>query len=347
MIYNNDILDEYKLHLRAEYDETNTWRTEFYQTRAFLRYIDKTNPKEAKDLEKKDMLEWKIYLNETFMHNGNVRRITSINHFLTYIEKEDIKLPTPKTKETDRPTMSPKEIDAYLNTAMKNPLWRLIVLAQRDFKARPSEYSYMRISKIDFENHKMPLEKGKTDEAKNDGLMSPELEEAITDYLQVRTTPRKGYEDYLIIIPDGRYKGLPPTPRGSFILNQTRTIAMKAGINKDVTPYVAKPSFISDQFRRRVDPKIIQRTCRHKHLKSTMLYNKTYDEDVLEYFKEEEERRRYNIKRAEHTLEYKDRIKSLADSLSKGEIDPDTFKKSVEMLHEDKKRQDDGGIGYV
>lgn len=61
-------------------------------------------------------------------------------------------------------------------------------------------------------------------------------------------------------------------------------IAQKAGITKYVAPYIIKPSSITLDFNKNVNPKIIQRKARHRKIETTLRYDHVSDDMVREYF---------------------------------------------------------------
>ena len=75
-----------------------------------------------------------------------------------------------------------------------------------------------------------------------------------------------------------------PKPFGGFINRTTKQIAQKAGITKYVAPYIIKPSSITLDFNKNVNPKIIQRKARHRKVETTLRYDHVSDDMVIEYF---------------------------------------------------------------
>ena len=153
--------------------------------------------------------------------------------------------------------------------------------------------------------------------------MSPRLSEAIKRYTTYRN-PLPEFSDYLIIIPEGRYKGMKPGEQATFIKNITKKIAIMSVITKHVTPYIVKPSAITNDFNSNVNPKIIQRKARHKNIKSTLIYDHTDDEMVRKHF----ELQHMNTK----NMDKNDKGKILLDYLLQGEIDFATFKEGIIFL---------------
>jgi len=223
----------------------------------------------------------RMYLIHTFKKNGNARRVMSVNHFTKWLERTDLKIPVPGQEHSNKIVLSEQELNQYIEVSKQNPLWHMISLFQIDGLLRPSEFSILKISNMDLDNQTFYLDDTKT--GNNYIILSPRLVEAIKNYLPYRE-PLSEYEDYLVILPNGTYKGKAPQPFGGFIKKQTKKIAQKAGITKYVAPYIIKPSSITCDFNKQVNPKIIQRKARHRKIETTLQYDHVSDEMVREYF---------------------------------------------------------------
>ncbi|MBE3094396.1 MAG: tyrosine-type recombinase/integrase [Actinobacteria bacterium] len=272
-----NVLEKYRHHLDLNYRKKTTILNYYYYVRLFLRWINKP----LKDITHEDMLNWKGYLIHTFKKNGNARRVMSVNHFTKWLERSDLKIPVPSQEHSNKIVLSEQELNQYIKISKENPLWHMIALFQIDGLLRPSEFSILKISTMDLDNQTFYLDDTKT--GNNYIILSPRLVEAIKEYLLCRE-PLQEYEDYLVIIPHGTYKGKAPQPFGGFIKKQTKLIAQKAGITKYVAPYIIKPSSITCDFNKQVNPKIIQRKARHRKIETTLQYNHVSDEMVREYF---------------------------------------------------------------
>ena len=272
-----NLLTKYRHYLDLNYRKKTTIMNYYYYVRLFLRWINKP----LKDVTHEDMLNWKGYLIHTFKKNGNARRVMSVNHFTKWLERTDLKLAVPGQEHSNKIVLSEQELKDYIETSKENPLWHMIALFQIDGLLRPSEFSILKISNMDLNNQTFYLDNTKT--GNNYIILSPRLVDAIKNYLPYRE-PLPEYEDFLVILPDGTYKGKAPQPFGGFIKKQTKKIAQKAGITKYVAPYIIKPSSITCDFNKQVNPKIIQRKARHSKIETTLQYDHVSDEMVREYF---------------------------------------------------------------
>jgi len=272
-----DLLTKYRQYLDLNYRKKTTILNYYYYVRLFLKWINKP----LKDVTKDDMLNWRGYLIHTFKKNGNARRVMSVNHFTKWLERSDLKIPVPGQEHSNKIVLSEQELNQYLEASKENPLWHMIALFQIDGLLRPSEFSILKISNMDLDNQTFYLDDTKT--GNNYIILSPRLVEAIKNYLPCRE-PLPEYENHLVIIPHGTYKGKTPQPFGGLIKKQTKIIAQKAGITKYVAPYIIKPSSITCDFNKQVNPKIIQRKARHSKIETTLQYDHVSDEMVREYF---------------------------------------------------------------
>ncbi len=271
------ILKKYRQYLDFNYRKKTTILNYYYYVRLFLKWINKS----LKDITHEDMLNWKGYLIHTFKKNGNARRVMSVNHFTKWLERTDLKIPVPGQEYSNKIVLSEQELNQYIDVSKENPLWHMIALFQIDGLLRPSEFSILKISNMDLDNQTFYLDGTKT--GNNYIILSPRLVEAIKDYLPCRE-PLSEYENHLVVIPHGTYKGKAPQPFGGFIKKQTKKIAQKAGITKYVAPYIIKPSSITCDFNKQVNPKIIQRKARHSKIETTLQYDHVSDDMVKEYF---------------------------------------------------------------
>lgn len=169
-------------------------------------------------------------------------------------------------------------------------------------------------------------------------IMSPRLQDAIDDYLPNRE-PKPEYRDYLIIMPKGRYKGMPPNERGEFVRNHTKQIAVRANIEKYVSPYIIKPSSITCDFENKINPKIIKRKARHRRIETTLRYDHTDDDMVRRHFEERD-------LDFEH-MPYKEKQRVLFSRYLQGEIDVKTLKQGLETLENKINQKDNQHIGYA
>jgi integrase len=160
---------------------------------------------------------------------------------------------------------------------------KLIVVYQIDGLLRPGEFYKLRISLHDIPNQILYLDDTKT--GNNSVILTPNMISAFTEFLPHRIQPKNQNDtDKLIIIDRGSHYGLAPSPDSDFIYRRTKHIATKAGFTRSVYPYLIKPSAITDGFNQQINPKILQRQARHKHIETTLRYDHASDQMTKEFF---------------------------------------------------------------
>lgn len=329
---NEDILDKYLGYLRQKYRKKRTVITYYSGIEQFLRYTNKP----ANEITLREFETWKQYLNDNATQNTTRIWVYSVNRFFKWMGKTEIHLSIPQVARVSKQILSCEERDRFLEAAREDPLHNLIALAEYDELLRPSEIANLKISNIDFDNHMLYIEDSKV--GSGNVPMSPRFEEAVKEYLRVRPKPIPEYKDFLIINKNSRGH-LMKYKYSTAIRYITKKIALKAGIKKTVTPYIIKPTAITLRFNEKVNPKILQRLARHKNINTTLLYDHSTDNDVIEYLKNQD----IDYK----PLTPKDRATVLIDKLFKGEIDEITFKAGLELLKPEKDKKMTGISGYV
>ncbi len=115
----------------------------------------------------------------------------------------------------------------------------------------------------------------------------------------------------------------------------TKSISARAGIKKHVSPYVIKPSAITSDFNKQINPRIIQRKTRHKNVETTLRYDHTDDRMVREHFQKQA------LSSDTNALSDKEKTKLMLDRFLNGEIDIETYKRSLDLLHKRHQEFDD------
>lgn len=316
---NEDILNKYLVYLRQKYRKKSTVVTYHKHIQLLLKWIDKPIDK----VTVKGIERWKTHLNAKYKPNGIVTKIASVNVFFKWYGRQELVLKVPRRVATTRTILSKEEVERFLETAKTDPLWNLVALAEYDLFLRPSDIIKIRISRIDRGNHILYTDDSKTGDTSVP--MSPRFERAIDTYMRFRSKPQEQNKDYLIIDPHSfkgigrKYEGIQPIQR------IIKKIGIRAGIKKHITPYTIKSTGITIRFDEKVNPKIIQRIARHKDIKTTLEYDHTTDQNVIDYFKQQE---LSNVRE----LSSEDKAKTLLEQLFKGSIDFSTFQVGMELL---------------
>lgn len=320
---NEDKLKEFKCYLREKYGKKNTVVTYFEGISKFAEYI---HPKSLIEATKEDLISWKQQLQNTKKQNTIRAYCYSVNRFYQWKEITKPKLTIPQVQRANRVVFSEEEKERFLESAKEKPIENLVALLLYDAILRPEELINIQISNIDFENHCIHLDKTKVN--KNmPALISSRVEKAVREYLTTRPKPLDQEDkDYLLINPHSRghlqrYKTTWPIRR------IIKTIAIRTGINKNVTPYkTIKPSALTLRFNDHVNPRTLQRLARHKDIKTTLIYDHSTDKDALEYLEKQVHDIDYTL------LSTKEQAQVLMDKFFKGEIDKVTFDTMLELL---------------
>lgn len=329
---NEKIMEKYQQYLRGKYRKRNTRYGYYEYAKLFLQHFGKS----VDEITYDDLDKWRIHITEKYKVNGNVKRIQSVNYFFRWLGKEDMTLPVPRQQETNKIVLDQEELNRYVEASKSDPLDHLIATLQVDGLLRPSEFANLKISNIDRKKMIYYLDDTKTGD--NHIILSPRLMDAIDDYLPNRD-PKPEFRDHLIIIPEGRYRGTPPNERGVFVRNHTKQIAVRANIEKYVSPYIIKPSSITCDFENRINPKIIKRKARHKRIETTLRYDHTDDEMVRQHFRE----RDLDL---EH-MPCKEKQRVLFNRYIQGDIDINILKQGLETLETKNNQKNNQHIGYA
>lgn len=299
-----------------------------------------------KDLTKEDIDKWEEDCYNRYKNNGNLGRFQAMNFLLTYLGHEDWKLKLPVVEELKYDTITEDERERYIDTVnsncenslhkdvtdltpreQKHIMSRAIVLIQTMSASRPSEVCKIETRDVDFERQKITLRESKTHEliirkGMDDALlMTPQVEEAIQDWLKIREhiqAKKQEDEKYLFIYPYGRYKG--EAIGYNKLLRVCKEIGVEAGITKVITtPYCLKRTEITRDCDRNENLRIPQIRARHTDFKSTMRYNQKQTKDAIEYI--------HSDKYGDAGLPLDMQKKKLAEKVVKGEITPEVYEK--------------------
>lgn len=320
-------LHAYQNYLSRNYRKKTTRKNYYKSVKKALHWLTENKHITDSDMvTREDLEDWRAYCNEHYKQNGNVSRFNALNNFFVHFQgKKTHRIPVPASIQTNKHVMNKDELTTYIQAA-DIPLEKMIVLLQIDGLLRPSEIARIKISNIDLENHRLYLDDTKT--GNNYIILSPRLTDSIKTYLVTRRQPRDSTDsDMLIIMKTGRYAGYAPKDAHSFVYLMTKRLAARAGFTRHIYPYLIKPSVITNDLNEHVNPKIVQRKARHRRIESTLRYDHTSDEMLVEHFQRQHEP--VSVKTGSN---YEGMARVLLDKLLAGEIDNSTFKKSLDIL---------------
>jgi site-specific recombinase XerD len=338
-----DIMEEYQNYLRGKYRKIHTQKNYYRFVNDFQKWLNEKKGKSLEKLKPEDTHEYRAYCQERFTVNGNVGRICALNNFTgKFLGREDLLVHAPESEYVNKLVLSRDELDRYV-AAAETPLEKLVVSLQVDGLLRPAEICELKLDNIDFENRKLYLDDTKS--GNNYIIMSRSLVDRLTEYKQHRVQPKKKEDkNNLIIIDKGNRKGLPPTStRPDFVYNLTKKLAVRAKIDRNVYPYLIKPSVITNYFNENVNPKTIQRMARHKYIETTLRYDHTDDMTVKDFFDRNHDKSQSVLILNNEKTELQETAKML-QRLVNGEINLDELTKELGSLKH-KEHKDD--IAYT
>ncbi|MBE3095374.1 MAG: tyrosine-type recombinase/integrase [Actinobacteria bacterium] len=271
-------LQDYETYLAVKYRKGYTRKYYYHTVLDLCRY----SGKKAYEIEKNDIDNYIIYLNNKGLEHNTINDyIIRINIFVTWLDKSYLRLKMIGFRQTNkRKILTLNELVKIRQTAKAlSPEHYLIAVFITDLNARPIEICNAKLS--DLCNNKFYFNDSKTGDSY--GFPTQDFLEAFEIYKSVRPKPNEGYEDYILIGKQGRYKGRKYEGHGCRIRSAVSEIAKAVGIEKHITPYDLRASVGTQEFNLHVNPKVIQRKFRHRNLKTTMLYNHVDDKMVEEY----------------------------------------------------------------
>lgn len=270
-------LKEYWIFLAVKHRKKQTRITYYYPVKIFLEFLDK-NPK---DITKNDVDNWIIYQNDNgYKPNGIVTRIIAVDKYLKWLGKPELIIKKPPWAKTYRRTISFDDIQQMLKTARKmSSRHELILRFITDLDCRGNEICNAKWSNI--VDDKFYFDDTKTGD--NYGFLTPMMCEVLEVWKQDSPTPKKGFEDYILLGTKTNNKGKKYSPRAKIIYKLVQEIADKSNLGKKVKPYDLRASVITEEFNHYINPKTIQRKARHKNQLTTQRYNRIDDEMVREY----------------------------------------------------------------
>lgn len=187
-----------------------------------------------------------------------------------YIIENPINRETRSTLFDPEPKPQPRPIPypVYQNMLEQAPndIWRAFLTIGYFTGLRSGEISYLEWKDLDFVENTLyvrnkPAHRIK-DHEERDIPMSPEVIEAVQ-----RLLPTKFYSSY--VLTSKKMAGRP------FVCNKKRgfdKIQAKAGIEAGYTPHNLRDSFITNLFRKGVDPELVRQMAGHSDLATTMKY---------------------------------------------------------------------------
>jgi site-specific recombinase XerD len=252
-------------------------------------------------LTKKDMQSYKEHLvtKGNLCKNSIVVEISAINNYtLNILERPDLKMKAPKRVDKERIPLTEEETQRILAVAKsRNPRDYAMVCMMYYGETRANEVTNFWVSDIDLDGARARIRKGKGDNYSMINLSKIAIQ-ALRDYienLRPRISPAKpDYAPVLFLSVNGE-----PLHRND-VWRIVKKLAFEAGIEKNVFPHLFRHSAITHMAEKDISPYSIQAQSRHKSLddvmkyihmsqkKTTDDYNKAFNDEKAEAFKESE-----------------------------------------------------------
>ena len=124
---NDQTLKKYKKYLRGKYRKKRTVNNYYFYAKQCLDWIDKP----LDSLTKDDLMEWREYIINKYMPNGNARRTSSLNHFLKWYGREDLKVPIPKQEMSNKVILNDEELRKLIGS---------VIIGGDESSIRPNSY---------------------------------------------------------------------------------------------------------------------------------------------------------------------------------------------------------------
>jgi integrase len=262
-------LEKYKTFLGMKYQRKNTRIR--YQSSAtkYLNHIIDINQEETQ--------HYVAYLNQTMRPNAVVGNIVGMNHFLDYIDRQDLKVSTPRWRPINRDTINKEQIIRLIDHARQHRPYMdyLILLCIRDLDTRNHEITRMRWDWI--HGDKLMFQDCKTGDTNS--RITPELKTALDHWRTITPAPES---PYVFVNLTTRYKNKPFNDKGIHIRRLVNELTLEL-FGRRLNPQDLRASVITAEFSGYVNPKIIQLKARHRSEKTTQRYNHVSEEMVAEY----------------------------------------------------------------
>ena len=271
-----DQLQRYHDYLCGEHDKTNTIDNKLTAIRVLLQQTQGV-------INSETIQEFKTWANTHYSHNSRNNRINAWNQYLRWLGQPELQMKHIGFIETNQYALNEAEIDLLINTSM-NPLERLILLCLFDGALRPSEIIDIRLDRRD--GNRLYLDDTKTGDKRI--ILSPALQQAWDDYLQIRPEARPGHEQYLILKDHYKQRGTKYSSTDPLI-DLIQGLGRTTGLNKEITPYTIRRTSATlrqNKYSKYYmgDDKLVQMLFRHKDIATTKRYDRTTDTDIERYF---------------------------------------------------------------
>ena len=263
-----DIISDFKDHLITEKKSKHTIKQYTNIIKNLFIYINKDHT----EICEKDLIIYKKYLvmEKDYSKNSIYLSVKAIQCFFKFLNRNDAEsLTTPKRPKQMPKYLTENETKRLLEAALNDPRDYAILVLFSYSGLRLSELCNLKIDDLDFSEKVLHVVSGKGDKDRI-VIINDKTTDALKNYLQFR----KEYGKHLFI---SRKK----TPISTVHVERiVKKYAMKAEINKNVTPHVLRHTFATTLMRNGADIRFIQQILGHASVATTQIYTHI-NEDFL------------------------------------------------------------------
>ncbi len=292
----NAYVENYVNYLNNEKrSSANTVASYIRDLNKLFEYLEEKGAGDINDVTESDITSYIMKLEETGMSHATISRsISSIKSFFMYLFRKGIihedltdKLKSPKVEKKIPDTLSIKEINLLLEQPKGSGAKEV-----RDKAMLELLYATgMRVSElISIKAADVNLQFGFIicKDANKERVIPIEqiAEEALKKYMEDVRKSICGESDYLFV----NMKGQPMSRQGFWKL--IKAYALKAGIDKDITPHMIRHSFASHLVSNGADLKAVQEMLGHSDISTTQIYLRSRQSRLKEEYEKAHPRAR-------------------------------------------------------
>lgn len=242
-----------------------TIETYFYQNKKFLEFIKK----KAESVDEKDVKDYLAHLiSDKQLSNTSVALIKAALKFYygEILKKNIVNLKTPKLARKLPEILTKEEVKELLeHTTHKKS--KLIIKLLYSSGIRLSECLHLKFKDLDIKN-KIGWVRGGKGGKDRMFILSLDVCQEIKEF------PHNRPQSYLF----SNSQSKPLTPRN--VQRIVKNAALRAGINKQITPHKLRHSFATHLLETGTDIRIIQELLGHSNLQTTQIYTKVSQEQM-------------------------------------------------------------------
>jgi len=271
---NQKILKEFENYLLANNGSKETIKSYTRTIKQFLGFLKK-NPNNITD---KDLNRYKLYAVKIKQYDANTLtpKYCAINSFMKFLDKP-YRLTPPPLKTKNKAPFTRNEIKQLFEASKTNPRDHALLKTFYYSMLRRSEIQHLNIEDIDFQRQKIRVNKAKGNKYDEINIY-PDALKAISDYLDIRASPKEGHEHALFLNRDGERIGK------TDVSLTIKRYANEIGLSKRAYPHLFRISAITHMAESGVNMEEIRRQSRHKDYETLQGYMQLSDKHVRDEY---------------------------------------------------------------